>query len=170
MKKRLYFLIIILILIIIFIIFYKSKKMIFEEHTIFNMWNEYVINPKKDKSIQIDIFKNISNGNKIHEKIAPGSYGDFSIRLIRPQNSKIDIKIKDITSKPNNLIFILDNNEFYSIEEMQEKLKEKLLTEESTKIKWIWKYETSKEGDIEDTKSGEIAQSYIFEINAILDY
>ena len=167
--KKIFFLIIIFILIIIFLIFYKSKKIIFDDYTIFNMWDEYVINPEKDETIQIDIFKKISNGNKTHNKIAPGSYGYFIIRLIRPQDSKIDIKINDITTKPENLIFILDKNEFNSIEEMQEKLKEKFLTEESVQINWRWKYETSQEGDIEDTKSGENAQSYIFEIHAIIE-
>ena len=170
MKKILYLFIIILILIIISLIFYKSKKIIFSEHIIFNMWNEYVINPEKDKSIQIDVFKRVSNGNKIHGKIAPGSYGDFTIKLIKPQDSKIDIKINDITTKPKNLIFILDNNEFNSIEEMQKELKEKFLTEDSIKINWKWKYETSEEGDMEDTKSGENMKSYIFEIKAILEY
>ena len=169
MKKIVYFLIIILILIIIFLIFYQSKKIIFDDHTIFNMWDEYVINPEKNKSVQIDIFKKVSNGNKVHGKIAPGSYGCFVIKLIRPQDSKIDIKIKDITPKPKNLIFILNNREFHSIEEMQEELKEKFLTKDSIKIDWKWKYETSQEGDIEDTRSGEHAQSYIFEINAIVE-
>ena len=169
MKKIVYFLIIILILIMIFLIFYKSKKIIFDDHTIFNMWDEYVINPEKDESIQIDIFKKVSNGNKVHGKIAPGSYGSFIIKLIRPENSKIDIQIKDMTSKPQNLMFILDNREFYSMEEMQEELKEKFLTEDSIKIDWKWQYETSQKGDIEDTKSGENPQSYIFEINAMIE-
>lgn len=169
MKKLIYFLIIIFILIMIFLIFYKSKKSIFDDHTIFNMWEEYVINPEKDESIQIDIFKKVSNGNKVHGKIAPGSYGSFIVKLIRPENSKIDIQIKDMTNKPENLMFILDNREFYSMEEMQEALKEKFLTEDRVTINWKWQYEISQEGDIEDTKSGENAQSYIFEINAIIE-
>lgn len=169
MKKIIYFLIMIFILIVIFLIFYKSKKIIFDDHTIFNMWDEYVINPEKDKSVKIDIFKKVSNGNKVHGKIAPGSYGSFTIRLIKPQNSKVDIQVKDITNKPKNLIFILDNKKFASIGKMQEELKEKLLTQDRVEVNWNWQYETTQEADIEDTKSGEKAQSYIFEIIAIVE-
>ena len=133
------------------------------------MWDEYVIYPEESKSVQIDIFRKISNGNKVHGKIAPGSYGSFVIKLIKPQEAIVEIQVKDITTKPKNLVFFLEGQEFYSMEAMQKELQEKFLTKEKVKIDWKWKYETSTEGDIEDTQSGKNAQSYLFEVKAIIE-
>lgn len=169
MKKILYIFIIILVLIIIFLNFYKSKKNILEDHTIFNMWDEYVINPEKNETVQIDIFKKINDGNKVRNKIAPGSTGSFIIKLIRPKKSSFDLEIRDITYKPKNLIFILEDKKFNSMEEMQEDLKQKFLTNNNVIINWQWKYENNEEDDIEDTKDGKKAKSYIFEMNAIIE-
>ena len=168
MKKVKYFLIIMLILIIIFLIFYKTPSNIFEDITIFSLWNEneYVINAKSNDKIQINVFNQINNQNK---KIAPGSSGNFKIKLIKPDETSCTVNIKEITSKPKNLIFMLDGKKYNSITEMQEAINQKLEKMDYVKINWEWEYDISQEDDLEDTEDGEKAQKYIFEVEAIIE-
>lgn len=173
MKKKIKILIIILILIIIIFKFYKSKKDILNDIIIFSLWNdigkdkEYVINPQKDENIQINIFQTIENG--IYKKIAPGSYGKFTIRLIKTKEASCEIILREITKKPQNLIFKINNQTYNSFEEMKEKISKEIIEKNEVTINWNWKYDTNQEEDMEDTNDGEKAQKYLFEIKAIIE-
>lgn len=194
MKKKIYIIIIILILIFIILNFYKSNKNIINDIMIFDLWedigiktnkennqNTYVINPVKQDNIQIDVYKTIQNsyevkevtdnlqGNKIYKKIAPGSYGNFLIKLERPFNSKCNIIVNDLNSKPENLVFILDNKQYNSIKEMQNKLNEIFQVENAVLIQWEWKYENTQENNLQDTYDGENVENYKFEVKAIIE-
>lgn len=172
-KKKMYILVLIILILILIINLIKLKKNIFNDIMIFGLWNEigekneYEITSKN--SIQIDVFSSIYNGNRINKKIAPGSYGKFTIKFERPEKYKFKIKIKEKTRKPQNLVFILDNKKYNNIAEMQEEINNKFLNTEKITIKWEWIYDVNEKEDIEDTKDGENAQKYIFEIEAIIE-
>lgn len=175
MKKKIYILIIILILIFIILNIYKSKDIVFDDISIFSLWNdlgenqEYKINPEKQESIEINVFQTVKNSVGIHKKVAPGSFGEFTIKLIKPKEAEYKIKLKDITDKPQNLVFILNGNKYESITEMENKLNIIFQTNNIATIKWEWKYENDEYGNMKDTEDGEKAQKYIFEIKAIIE-
>ena len=183
--KKIIYIIIILILIFIILSFFKSKNEIFNDIVIFNLWsnigdkNEYVINPKKEKSLKIEVYKTIQKGEETYEKIdnkvnvykkiAPGSYGKFTIKIKKSQELNYRILLKDMTLKPENLIFILDGQEYNSIKDMQEKLNNIFKSQDKAIINWKWEYNGNTQNDTKDTKDGENAQSYSFEVKAIVE-
>lgn len=173
MRNIVKYILIFIILVIIFIIlnFYKTNKIIFEDIMIFGLWNdidaknEYEISSQK--TVEIDIFTTINN--KMYKKIAPGSKGSFAIKFKRPVDTNYSIEIKDKTSKPQNLVFILENREYNSMTEMEDIINEKFMNVDEIIINWEWKYHINKIQDIQDTKDGENAQKYLFEIKAIIE-
>lgn len=172
-KKRILILMILILVIIILTSNKFSKNIIFDDILIFGLWennanqNEYEINLQN--SIQIDIFKTIYNGNKSHKKIAPGSRGSFTIKIQKADNFDLKINVNENTKKPQNLVFIIDGKTYYWIEEAEDIINKKFNESEKITIDWEWKYETSKINDIQDTKDGQYAQKYIFEIDAIIE-
>lgn len=170
-KKRIFILIIILILIFIILNLFKSKEDIFDDIMIFSLWrsignkNEYIINPQKRETIELNLF----NTSDIYRKIAPGNEGQFILRLIRPKESNFKIYIKGNSAKPQNLLFILDDEIYYNIEDMQEKLNNILQNKDNVTINWKWEYDISQEDNIKDTEDGKEAQKYVFEINALIE-
>ena len=173
MRNIIKYILILTILVIIFIIlnFYKSNKFIFEDIMIFGLWsdngvkNQYEINSQSE--IQIDVFQTINN--KFNKKIAPGSKGNFRIKFKRSIDTKYSIKINEKTVKPRNLIFTLENKQYNSIEDMEEIINEKFMNADEITINWEWKYYINEIEDISDTRDGEIAQKYIFEIIAVVE-
>lgn len=173
MKNTTKYILILIILVIIFIIlnFYKSKKNIFEDIMIFGLWggngikNEYEINTQEPT--HIDVFSTINN--RYNKKIAPGSKGSFTIKFKRPADWNYKIIITERTSKPQNLVFSIGNQSFLSLEEMEEVINEKFMNTEKITISWEWKYYIDEIHDIQDTKEGEEAQKYLFEIEAIVE-
>lgn len=181
MKKR-YVISIILILIIIILIFSKPEnKNILKDVLIFNLWddigdkNEYIINPEKET--QIDIFQTIEYEKetdkevayKIHKKIAPGSYGKFTIKLSKPIKSNLKINLKEIGTKPENLVFIIGEKRYNSIKQLEEEITKKLQEENEIIINWEWQYYNNLQNDIQDTKDGEVLGKYYFQIQAIIE-
>lgn len=173
MKNSLKNILILVILVIIFIIlnFYKSKKNIFDDITILALWdnsgtkNEYQI--ISQNTVEIDVFTSINN--KMYKKIAPGSKGCFAIKFKRPLNSNYIININEKTAKPKNLFFTIENKTYSTLEEMEDVINEKFKNTEEITINWEWKYYIDENHDVEDTRDGENAQRYIFEINAIVE-
>ena len=188
MKKKIYLFIIILILIFIILNFCNSKNNIFNDIMIFSLWNdlgieesknEYIINPQNQETLTIDVFRTIQNGinvkkvknNKynteelnISEKIAPGSYGNFTIKLEKTLKTNCIVQLKELNSKPKNLVFIIDEQRYNSTQEMQEKLNQIFKVKNIVVVNWKWEYETTQEKNIQDTKDGENIFNYKFEI------
>ena len=124
MKKRIYLSIIILILMFIILSFLNSKKQIFDDIAIFNLWSdsddyEFKINPQEEPSLEIDVFQTGRKNKKYNKKIAPGSRGSFVIKLTKPLNAEYEISLKNITNKPQNLVFTLDNRIYNSVMELE---------------------------------------------------
>ena len=171
--EKVKYIIIILILIFIILSFCKSKNNIFNDVMIFSLWggtqNEYVLNPQSEEVVQIDVFNTIYNGKKLHKKISPGSYGKFTIKLKKPIDSNSTIILTDITNKPQNLIFELENRKYYTLKQMQQDINTIFQSKNSITINWKWKYDNSSEDDIQDTIDGQNAHRYIFKIQAIIE-
>lgn len=173
LKKIIKNILILIILIIIFIIlnFYRSKKSIFNDIMILGLWNdiraknEYQLTSQK--AIEIDVFTTVNT--RRYKKIAPGSSGSFAIKFKKTINSKYIIKINEKTSKPANLIFILDGQKHSSIKEMEDIINEKFLKSEKITINWKWEYYINEVQDIQDTKDGLEVKKYMFEIEAIIE-
>jgi len=172
MKKKIKIILIVFILVVIIILkFYKSNRKEFNDIIIYSLWqevgNKYVLNPKKDQSIKIDIFQ--ESQNKVHKKIAPGSSGKFVVKLIKSKENKCSIELKENTIKPQNLIFIIDNQIYNTLEQAKEKIIYELIQKNQVTINWKWNYETNEIYDIQDTKDGENANTYVFEIRAFME-
>jgi len=171
MKNIIKYSLILISLFIIFIIlnFFKSKKSIFNDIMIFSLWDnletKYEIG-LQDK-VEIDVFTTIRNN--IYKKVAPGTSGEFIIKFKRPTNSNYKIQIKEKTKKPKNLIFIVGNHKYSSIEDMEQLINEMFINTEQIAIKWEWRYFINDFQDIQDTKDGVQAQKYIFEIETIIE-
>lgn len=171
MKNIIKYILILSSLFIIFIIlnFYKSKKSVFDDIMIFSLWNnhktEYEIS--SEDTVEIDVF--MTSKNNIYKKVAPGTNGEFVIKFKRPPNSNYKIQIKEKTTKPKNIIFIVGNQKYPSLESMEQLINEMFINTEQITIKWEWKYFINDIQDIQDTKDGEQAQNYIFEVETIIE-
>lgn len=162
---------ILLILVLTFLIlkFYKTSKNVFDDIIILGLWdksqNEYEIDLQNP--VQIDVFSTIYN--KKYKKIAPGSKGGFVIKFKRLSEFNYSIKINEKTSKPQNLVFILENKIYKSLKDMEEVINEKFMNTETLNINWEWKYFVDEKHDIQDTEDGMVAQNYIFELEVICE-
>ena len=134
MKNAIKYILILIILILIFIIlnFYKSKKDIFDDIMIFELWG----------------------GNSIKK--------EYEI------NSQNTIETEK-TSKPQNLVFSIENRKYLSLKEMEDVINKKFINTDRITINWEWKYYIDEIHDIQDTKDGERVQKYLFEIEAIVE-
>lgn len=138
----------------------------------------FKVNDKEEKIQNISLKSTINNQTLINNKIAPGTQGNFQIKL-DATDSEVGInyvvKFENENNKPTNLKFIYENNTYNSLSELQNALtgtinanaqsKEKTLT-----IDWIWDYETGTvqngiaTGDTIDTKNGKEISNYTFDI------
>ena len=173
MKNILRNILILIILVIIFIIlnFYKSKKNIFDDITILGLWddvgfeNEYELT--SENKVEIDVFT--TTNKKMYKKIAPGSKGCIVINFKRPRNSNYTINVIEKSSKPQNLVFYIENKKYTTLEEMQYIINQKFKNTEKITINWEWKYYIDEKHDMQDTKDGQNIDRYLFEINAIVE-
>lgn len=180
MKKR--YVILILLILIIILIFNKTENQnTLKDILIFNLWNdikdpnEYILKPKE--KIQIDIFNTINYEKetnrevsyKIHKKIAPGAKGKFIVKLSKSKKSNIKIYLSEKGIKPQNLTFIIGEQRYKTIKELEKEITQKLLTEGKIIINWEWQYYNNTQNDIQDTKDGESLDKYYFEIQSIIE-
>ncbi len=125
----------------------------------------------------IAINKNYDESTLTNGKIAPGTQGSFDI-IIDATGSEVgvDYSVSFIneTNKPTNLKFIYENEEFSTLQDLENSLvgtidadaqaKEKTLT-----VGWFWNYETGAnnqiaENDIIDTNEGSQNLNYTFDV------
>lgn len=166
MKKIIIYICILNVLIMLFFkIYYNSNNKIYEDITIlgilndFKQENEYKITC--NKTLEVDVFTTINN---IYKKIAPGSRGSFSICFKNPLKSEYEINIVEKTKKPKNLVFMIENKIYKTIEEVEKKINECFVNEDKVIIDWEWQYYINENFDSMDTEDGEIAQKYAFEV------
>lgn len=130
------------------------------------------------------VIQNISLAESYNEstltggKIAPGTSGEFNI-IVDGSGSEVGIEYNvtftNETSKPTNLKFIYDGQEFNSIKDIEQLLSGSINANDENKsklinIKWIWEYQTGDNeaeiatNDIIDTNEGKQDLNYTFDV------
>ena len=177
---------IILIIAIIILILVIDKKSFnnYDDITIFDIWEKVIKIKEKDENIykfdlrnvtmqfgKIDLKQSVNAKSLVKEKIAPGTYGKFYIKVKTNPNTNIKYKIEivPINEKPQYLYFNIKDTDikFFNIEELNTYLKGymKPNTMITIPIEWKWEYENNKlSQDEDDTISGMNAQKFEFSI------
>lgn len=106
---------------------------------------------------KINLTQTIDTKTLVHEKIAPGTKGNFFVTLIANEDLEYEIQILEKNKKPKNLKF--------EIMENKGKLEKGKI--KKVEIKWKWDYEINEEENKQDTKDGENIEIHNFEICTI---
>ncbi len=136
------------------------------------------VNESNEKLQTISLKSTINNSTLLDKKIAPGTEGNFEIKLnATGSDVGIDysIKFENQTQKPTNLKFTYEGKTYNTLEELQKVLIGKINADEENKIKvltigWNWKYETGNTeqeisaSDLIDTQEGKQITNYTFDI------
>ena len=128
---------------------------------------------------QIQTINLASNNNKnlTDNKIAPGTSGNFQIK-INAEGAEVGINYKisfiNETNKPQNLFFIYNDKKYKNITEMEKDLTGTIDAttgekEKNIEIYWEWPYETMIDGDSSvndkiDTQHSKNIKEYTFDI------
>lgn len=128
---------------------------------------------------QIQTINLASNNNKnlTDNKIAPGTSGNFQIK-INAEGAEVGINYKisfiNETNKPQNLFFVYNDKKYKNITEMEKDLTGTIDAttgekEKNIEIYWEWPYETMIDGDSSvndkiDTQDSKNIKEYTFDI------
>ena len=110
----------------------------------------FKVNGKEDQIQKIDLLSTYDNETLIDNKIAPGTSGKFDIILDATGSDvgvNYQVRFLNESEKPQNLIFVYDNNEYSTIQDLEQNLTGTIDANEENKtrtitIEWKWKYET----------------------------
>ena len=112
---------------------------------------EYNVKVSKNKYEyqEINLLQTIDYKTLVHEKVAPGTKGEFYIIVTSNSTLKYKIDMKAKNQKPQNLKFSILEKQEGTIKRGEQK---------KIKVMWEWQY---------DTKDGENIKKYEFEICTI---
>ena len=195
MKKITKYILIILILIFIIFTFFSLKRInLIDDFILFKLFSdsnvslekiqkeklnlnnskeypiyEFNVSYKKTKLEGINLLDTIDNKTLVKEKVAPGTKGNFTIRIKSNENINYEILFNSLNEKPKNLIFKYKNIKYQNLEDLQKDLIGKIAKKETIdiNISWEWEYKISSKEDIQDTKDGEKLKNYNFTIETI---
>lgn len=140
-------------------------------------WN-FKVNENEEKLQTIALKSTINNSTLVNNKIAPGTEGEFQIKL-DATGSEVGIgyiiKFENESQKPQNLKFIYNGNTYNSLTELQKELVGTINANDECKIKtltigWNWKYETGNsekeisKNDLIDTQNAKQMSNYSFDV------
>lgn len=130
---------------------------------------EFNVSYKKTKLESINLLDTIDNKTLVKEKVAPGTKGNFTIRIKSNEDINYEILFNSLNEKPKNLIFKYKNIKYQKLEDLQKDLIGKIAKKETIdiNISWEWEYKISSKEDIQDTKDGEKLKNYSFTIETI---
>lgn len=121
---------------------------------------------KNTKLQSLNLMETIHNKTLIHEKIAPGTSGNFDIVLKSRQDMDYEIQFESQNEKTSNLLFYVskEGKRYSSLEELSAELTGNILKneEKTISIYWEWNYEGSDEKDQKDTIEGKTLREYQF--------
>lgn len=138
----------------------------------------FKVNGNEEKLQTISLKSTMNNESLINNKIAPGTEGDFQIKL-DATGSEVGInyviKFENESKKPTNLKFTYDGKTYNSLFDLQQDLTGIINANEADKIKtliigWNWKYETGStaqeiaENDLIDTQEAKQMSNYTFDV------
>lgn len=135
---------------------------------------EFLVNGKSvTTSDNVNLANTYDSSTLVNGKIAPGTSGDFKVVIDATGTEtgiNYQVKFDNITgTKPSNLVFTYNNAIYTSLEELSEGIEGNIPANAENKILsleigWIWAYETSDEGDIQDTLDGQNISNYNFDV------
>lgn len=135
-------------------------------------------NENEEKMQTISLKSKMNNSTLLNNKIAPGTEGEFQIKL-DANGSDVGInyviKFENETNKPTNLKFTYDGKTYNSLTELQKDLTGTIDANGQEKIKtltvgWNWNYETGSTqqeivaSDLIDTKEAKEIKNYTFDV------
>lgn len=138
----------------------------------------FKVNGQKEQVQTIQLSSTCNNETLVGNKIAPGTNGSFNI-MVDGTGSDVginyNIKFENESAKPTNLKFIYDNQEYSSIDELQNNLSGTIHANDENKtrtltINWKWDYETGKDeteianNDRIDTQNAKDIANYTFNV------
>lgn len=138
----------------------------------------FKVNEKEDKMQTISLKSTINNSTLLNNKIAPGTEGNFQIKL-DATNTEVGInyaiKFENETKKPTNLKFIYEGKTYNSLIDLQKDLIGTINADEENKEKtltigWNWLYQTGataeeiSTNDAIDTQEGKTITNYSFNV------
>lgn len=138
----------------------------------------FKVNEKEDKIQTISLKSTINNSTLLNNKIAPGTEGNFQIKL-DATNTEVGInyavKFENETKKPTNLKFTYEGKTYNSLIDLQKDLIGTINADEENKEKtltigWNWLYQTGTTAeeisvnDAIDTQEGKTITNYSFDI------
>lgn len=138
-------------------------------------WN-FQVNGQKKEIQTIPLVSTCNNDTLANDKIAPGTSGCFNI-MVDATGSEVGINyyitFVNESTKPSNLKFIYDNQEYSNISELETILSGTISANDKNKtrlftIDWQWPYETGNseseiaDNDKIDTQNAEDIRTYTF--------
>lgn len=138
----------------------------------------FKVNGQKEQVQTIQLSSTCNNSTLVNNKIAPGTSGSFNI-IVDGTGSDVgiqyDIKFTNESTKPTNLKFTYDNQEYNSITELENNLSGIINANDENKVKtltinWQWNYETGSneseiaKNDIIDTQNAQDIATYTFNV------
>ena len=138
----------------------------------------FKVNENEEKMQTISLKSKTNNSTLLNNKIAPGTEGEFQIKLDATGSDvgiNYIVKFENETHKPTNLKFMYDGKTYNSLSELQKDLTGVINADEQEKTKvltvgWSWKYETGSTqteitaSDLIDTKEAKEIKNYTFDV------
>ena len=138
----------------------------------------FKVNGKEDVVQNVNLLSTYNNESLIDNKVAPGTNGSFNI-VVDATGSEVGveyaIQFLNESEKPQNLIFIYNDKQYTSIQELEKDLSGTIDANDENKsrtitINWEWQYETGEnqdeinQNDKIDTNNAKQLENYTFDI------
>ncbi len=138
----------------------------------------FKVNGQQEQVQTIQLASTCNNETLVNNKIAPGTRGSFNI-MVDGTGSDVGInyciEFTEESTKPTNLKFVYDGQEYSSVNELQNNLSGTIHANDENKIKtltihWKWDYETGNneteiaENDKIDTQNAKDIATYTFKV------
>ena len=139
----------------------------------------FKVNGKEDVVQNVNLLSTYNNETLINNKVAPGTSGSFNI-VVDATGSEVGIdyviQFLNESEKPQNLIFIYDDKQYTTIQDLEKDLSGTINANDENKIRtitinWEWQYETGEnaneinQNDIVDTNNAKQLENYTFDIH-----
>ena len=138
----------------------------------------FKVNENEEKLQTISLKSTINNSTLINNKIAPGTEGEFQIKLDATGADvgiNYVVKFENESQKPSNLKFTYDGKTYNSLTNLQQDLTGIINANDENKVKtltvgWNWKYETGNTAqeiaanDLVDTQNAKQMSNYTFDV------
>ena len=138
----------------------------------------FKVNENEEKLQTISLKSTINKSTLINNKIAPGTEGNFQIKLDATESEvgiNYIIKFKNESQKPTNLKFTYEGKIYNSLTDLQQDLIGIINVNDENKIKildigWDWEYETGTteqeitNNDLIDTQDAKQISNYTFDV------